>query len=173
MRYDLVPDPAMAPTVGLLHAMLEDAHGRLRELVGDMAQEEYDYKGPSGQLNSASQLVRHLVYVDIRWLYRIRGESIPPAVEARFGPFRDEQGRLPASRGRSPAEMLAEYGEVKEQLRAACRGLTDGDLDRRYIVSNGAEVTLRWGLWHLGDHNLFHQGQITWLKSWARGRLAP
>lgn len=173
MRYDLQPDPAMTPLVGILHATIEDAFQRLKELVSDMTQAEYDYKGPSGRSNSSSQLVRHLVYVDIRWLYRIRGEQIPGELEERFGPFRDEHGLLPASRDRSPAEMLREHAEILSELRAACRALTDADLDRRYIVSGGAEVTLRWGLWHIADHSRFHQGHIAWLKSWARGESAP
>jgi uncharacterized damage-inducible protein DinB len=173
MQYDLKPDPGMTPLVGLLHAMVTDAYARLKALVSDMTQAEYDYKGPSGRMNSTSQLVRHLVFVDIRWLYRIRGEQIPPELEARFGPFRDEQGRLPASQGRSPGEMLAEYEEVLAQLRSACLGLTDDDLNRRYVVSGGAEVTLRWGLWHMADHSIFHQGHIAWLKRWARGEATP
>jgi hypothetical protein len=73
MLFDLRPNNKMDHIVGLLHATVTDTYLRLKELVRDMTQEEIDYKGPNGDLNSTAQLLRHLAVVDLHWVYRLIG----------------------------------------------------------------------------------------------------
>jgi uncharacterized damage-inducible protein DinB len=76
MLFDLRPNNKMDHIIGLLHATVSDTYLRLKELVRDMTQEEIDYKGPNGDLNSTAQLLRHLAVVDLHWVYRLKGEPV-------------------------------------------------------------------------------------------------
>lgn len=77
MFYDLIGEPKMDPVVGILYSMVEGNYKRLKSIVAGMVQEELDYRGPNPKYNSTAQLLRHLAYVDLNWVYRIKGEVIP------------------------------------------------------------------------------------------------
>ncbi|OYD07978.1 DinB family protein [Paludifilum halophilum] len=168
MRFDLHPDERMAPTVGLLHAAVKDTYQRLKRLVEDMNQEEIDDRGPFGDQNSTGQLLRHLAVVDLHWVYRIKGEPVPAHLKDVYGPMKDDQGRLPLVSGIALEELLSRYDRVQEMFREACLGLSDADLARKVPYENGADATLRWGIWHIADHSRYHQAQIAWLKKRKR-----
>jgi uncharacterized damage-inducible protein DinB len=170
VSYDLTPDPQMTPLVGMLHATVIDSFQRLRRVLTGVTQAELDFHGPDGTCNSISQMIRHLILIDLRWAYRFRSEPLPANALDRFGPFRDPSGRLPLAAGRPTEDLIAEYEWVLEQLRLSLVSLTDTDLTRRVMVDGGVEATFRWGIWHMADHSRFHQGHINWLIAWVRSQ---
>lgn len=73
MLYDLKGGANMAPMVGILYSAVKENFQRLQSITNGMLQEEVDYKGPDNNFNSTAQLIRHLMYVDLNWVYRIKG----------------------------------------------------------------------------------------------------
>ncbi|MDQ0229135.1 hypothetical protein J2S19_000385 [Metabacillus malikii] len=63
---------------------------------------------------------------------------------------------------------MSEYDVVLTMLTDICEQLTDADLDK--IVHFGHEhekqATIHWGLWHMADHNRYHQAHINQLRKW-------
>ncbi|NGZ75629.1 DUF2785 domain-containing protein [Saccharibacillus alkalitolerans] len=165
--YDFTVDSALTPAVGMLYAMIEYNLRRLERLAGGMSAEQLDFL-PDGGSNSAAQLLRHLAVTELYWVYRLQSLPYPPEALAEFGPMYDESGRLPAVSGRSAAELLGECRAVHERLHRVCLGLSDEDLQRQVPYEKGASATVRWGIWHVGDHCRHHYAQIAALKKAAK-----
>ena len=77
MFYDLQGEENMSTIVGMLYGAVKENSQRLKSISEGMSQEEIDYKGPGNQFNSAAQLIKHIMYVDLNWVYRIKGEALP------------------------------------------------------------------------------------------------
>ncbi|WP_091157102.1 DinB family protein [Paenibacillus sp. 453mf] len=66
----------MSPIVGMLYLAVEENCERLRQISQGMTLDELDYRGPSNYYNSAAQLIKHLMYVDLNWVYRFKGQAL-------------------------------------------------------------------------------------------------
>lgn len=168
MVFDLSGEKHMAPMVGLLYGAVKENHQRLISITRGMTLDELEYQGPAGKFNSTAQLINHLTYVDIHWVYRIKGEVLPSYLEDSYGPARDSRGNIPLVQGFSLHTLLSHYEQVISELADVCVQLTDQDLTA--IVSFGHEdekqATIRWGLWHIADHSRYHQANINLLRRW-------
>jgi len=133
-----------------------------------MPQEEVDYKGPNGNYNSTAQLIRHLLYVDLNWVYRLKREPLPDALREQYGPMIDETNKLPMIKGKSIHKLMSEYQAVIKMLEDTCEQLTDSDLKQvvNFGHHNEKQATIRWGLWHIADHSRYHQAHINLLRKW-------
>ncbi|MDP4095401.1 DinB family protein [Paenibacillus sp. P96] len=169
--FDLAPQQGMTPVIGMLHAAVEDTYHRLQATCAGLSEEELYYKGPNGSLNSIAQLLKHLAVVDLHWVYRLRGESVPDELVQQFGPMATEEGRLPEIEGVPLEDLFSQYDRVQDMFRQACLILTDEDLERKVPYENGAEATVRWGIWHIADHSRYHQAHMAWLKKMCRTGL--
>lgn len=161
---DFQEEEGMDATVGLLHAMVRNNYERLKSIVKDMDQEEIVFKGESGKSNSTGQLLRHLSYVDLHWTFRIKNKPIPEEFELQYGPELDQKGRLPDFQSASVEEMLLQYDQVQEMFKDVCLNLEDYDLTNKVPYEDGLTTTIRWGIWHIADHNRYHQAHINLLK---------
>lgn len=170
MLHDLPGEIGMTPTVGLLFSAVQENVRRLQSITAGMSQEELDYRGPDEKYNSTAQLMRHLMIVDLHWVYRIKSQPLTPPLQAQYGPMIDEHGRIPMVSGMCWHALMDQYEEVLRMLREACAQLTDDDLTRvvAFGHENEKEATLRWGIWHIADHNRYHQAQINQLRKWHR-----
>lgn len=83
MLKDLQTKNNMDSIVALFFAMVEENYLRLRSIVKNITNEELNYKGPVNQSNSIAQLIKHLAYVDLKWVYRIKNEPIPVSLEKK------------------------------------------------------------------------------------------
>ncbi|WP_433617094.1 DinB family protein [Paenibacillus cellulositrophicus] len=137
MLYDLKGGANMAPMVGTLYSAVKENIQRLQSITNGMLQEEMDYKGPDNKFNSTAQLIRHLMYVDLNWVYRIKGLPLPQSLQKQYGP------------------MIQ---------------LTDADLEKTVTFGheNEKQATIRWGIWHMADHNRYHQAHINLLRKWYK-----
>lgn len=140
----------MEPIVGMLYTMVESNYQRFKSIVAGMDQEELEFKGPSQNYNSSAQLLRHLMCVDLNWVYRIKGKLIPKELEKKYGPMLDENNQLPQVKGISLEFLLNEYDYVLNQP----------------VEYDGNEATIQWGIWHIADHNRYHQAHINQLRKW-------
>lgn len=52
--------------------------------------------------------------------------------------------------------LISDYEGVIKMLIDACADLTDTDLNQVVTFGHGNEkqATMRWGLWHMADHEL-------------------
>jgi uncharacterized damage-inducible protein DinB len=145
---------------------LENAFRRLTNLVTGMDQAAVDYRGSGGDVNSAAMLIAHLAAVDLEYLYLIIGTKAPQELLDYVGPYEDEQGRIPPFAGRSASEMLAHYGRIIDLVREYVQTLTDADAVREVRVPWWPQpATVRYVLWHMAGHSMFHQGQIARLQA--------
>lgn len=157
--------PGLPPALAAAYGLVEDGFRRLRNLVKGMSAEELEYLGAGGNRNSTATLLLHLALTDLEYLHCIRGEPIPADLAARFGPYHTGEGHLPPVTGRSVEELLAQYAEVIELGRAYMADLTDADSERPVKVEWWSQpATVRFVLWHMAGHSMFHQGQIQRLR---------
>ncbi|MGG4554596.1 DinB family protein [Paenibacillus sp. FSL W8-0186] len=170
MLYDLQGELTMSPIVGILYSAVKENNQRLQLITEGMPQEEVDYKGPNNKFNSTAQIIKHLMYVDLNWVYRIKGEPLPQSLKEQYGPMIDEKGRLPMIQGTPLMTLLSNYKGIISMLEDVCKELDDADLGK--IVTFGHEneksATIRWGIWHIADHSRYHQAHINQLRTWYR-----
>lgn len=170
MFYDLQGQPNMSPVVGMLFSAVKENNQRLKLITEGITQDEVDYKGPDNSYNNIAQLIRHLLYVDLNWVYRIKGESLPHHVKEQYGPMIDRNNRLPMIMGMSVSTLMSDYEDVIKLLEDTCTQLTDRDLDKvvHFGHENEKQATIKWGLWHIADHSRYHQAQINQLRKWYK-----
>ncbi|MFC9708172.1 DinB family protein [Paenibacillus sp. NPDC056933] len=168
MLYDIKGEANMSPVVGLLYAAVKENSQRLQRITDGMSLEEIDYKGPNNNFNSTAQLIKHITYVDLNWVYRINGLPLPQALKEQHGPMIDENGRLPMVQRISLCTLMSTYEGVITMLKDACAQLTDDDLARivTFGHKNEKQATIRWGIWHIADHSRYHQAHINQLRRW-------
>ncbi|UHA73773.1 DinB family protein [Paenibacillus sp. 481] len=168
MLHDLQGEANMSSIVGMLYSAVKENSQRLQLITHGMLQEEVDYKGLNNNFNSTAQLIKHIMYVDLNWVYRIKGQPLPQSLKEQYGPMIDENNRLPMVKGMSLNTLMSNYEGVLGMLRDSCTQLTDTDLDNIVIFGheNEKQATIRWGLWHMADHSRYHQAQINQLRKW-------
>jgi len=168
--YDLKRNENMSEIVGILFSAIKENNQRLKSITKDMSLDEVDYKGPNNNYNSTAQLIRHLLYIDLNWVYRIKGIPLPNSLEKQYGPMLDEKGKLPMIKGKTITSLISEYEDVIKLLEDLCVGLTDEDLGQitRFGHNNEKTATIRWGLWHIADHSRYHQAHINQLRKWYK-----
>ncbi|CAM4481030.1 putative damage-inducible protein DinB [Paenibacillus endophyticus] len=76
MLYDLRGEEHMSPIVGILYSAVKENSQRLHLITEGMSQKEVDYKGPNHNFNSTAQLIKHIMYVDLNWAYRMKGQPL-------------------------------------------------------------------------------------------------
>ncbi len=99
MIYDLKGEASMSPIVGILFSAVKENIERLQSITEGMSQEEVDYKGPNNKDNSTAQLIKHLTYVDLNWVYRIKDQPLPLSLKEEYGPMIDANNKLPMIEG--------------------------------------------------------------------------
>ncbi|EOP53244.1 MULTISPECIES: DinB family protein [Bacillus] len=165
---DLYVERDMNPHVAVLYATVSDTFKRLRGLVKDVGKEELHYKGSSNDENNIGQILQHLAVVDLHWVYRLKGAQVPLSLQEKYGPMLDEKGELPNTTKGSLREIMRDYEDVQNMFYDECMKLTEADLTREVYYEDGETATIRWGIWHIADHNRYHQAHISRLRKLYR-----
>ncbi|GAB6612359.1 MULTISPECIES: DinB family protein [Bacillus] len=168
---DLHLDKNMNPQVAILYAMVTDTYKRLQKLVEGTGEKELSFKGSENIENNIGQLLQHLSVVDLHWVYRLKGEAVPLALENIYGPMLNEVGELPSLRKYTLQQLMQDYEAVQRMLYEECMKLTENDLTREVFYEMGENATIRWGIWHIADHNRYHQAHISQLRKLYRARI--
>lgn len=171
MMKDLHLEKDMNPQVAILYATVTDTFKRLKVLVEGTVEKELSFKGSENNENSIGQLLQHLAVVDLYWVYPFKGEEVPPALENKYGPMLNEVGELPSLRKCTLQELIQDYEVVQKLFYEECMKLTENDLTREVLYEKGEYATIRWGIWHIADHNRYHQAHISQLRKLYRARL--
>lgn len=83
----------------------------------------------------------------------------------------DENNRLPMVKDKSWGLLMTECESLLVMLKEICTELTDNDLDNvvQFGLENEKQATIRWGgIWHMADHNRYHQAHINQLRKWYK-----
>ena len=140
---DLYIDKNMNPQVAILYAMVTDTFKRLQKLVEGTDEKELSFKGTENNENSIGQLLQHLAVVDLHWVYRFKGEDVPPAFENKYGPMLNEVGELPSLRKNTLQELMQDYEAVQKLFYEECMTLTETDLMREVLYEKDETATIR------------------------------
>ncbi|MFZ5824322.1 MAG: DinB family protein [Bacillota bacterium] len=156
----------VAPALSAPLGQVETAFRRLTHLVKDMSQDALDYRGPSGNQNSTAMLIMHLAQVDLTYLHTITGEPVSAELESLYGPYHDENGHIPLVTGVSATDLLSHYRRVIDMVADYLKTKSDDEASRSVTIPWWEQpATVRYVLWHIASHSMFHQGQITRLKA--------
>jgi hypothetical protein len=156
------------PVLGLLVGQLEDAFSRMADGVGRLSQEELEYRGPDGSLNSVATLVLHTAGVYMQYLYdQFLGREVPPAIRETYG-IVDDDAVLPTVTGRTGEELIRLHRQALDRLIAHVSNWTDEDLATPRPFGPRHEATARWALWHCAEHVMLHVGHMIWLLKFHR-----
>ncbi|MFJ8520832.1 DinB family protein [Bacillus cereus] len=161
----------MNPQVAILYATVTDTFKRLQKLVEGIDEKELSFKGSENNENSIGQLLQHLPVVDLHWVYRLKGEAVPLTFENIYGPMLNEVGELPSLRKHTLQQLMQDYEAVQCMLYEECMKLTEHDLTREVFYEKGENATIRWGIWHIADHNRYHQAHISQLRRLFKARI--
>ncbi|PDZ69317.1 DinB family protein [Bacillus paramobilis] len=168
---DLHLEKNMNPQVAILYAMVTDTFKRLQKLVEGTDEKELSFKGSENKENSIGQLLQHLAVVDLYWVYRLKGEAVPRTLNNIYGPMLNEAGELPSLRKQALQQLMQDYEAVQHMFYEECMKLTEADLTREVFYEKGENATIRWGIWHIADHNRYHQAHISQLRKLYRTRI--
>ncbi|MES5939119.1 MULTISPECIES: DinB family protein [unclassified Bacillus cereus group] len=168
---DLHLEKNMNPQVAILYAMVTDTFKRLQKLVEGIDEKELSFEKSENIEKNIGQLLQHLAVVDLHWVYRLKGEAVPLALEIEYGPMLNEIGELPSLREKTLEQLMQDYEAVQYMLYEECMKLTENDLTREVFYEKGENATIRWGIWHIADHNRYHQAHISRLRKLYRARI--
>jgi hypothetical protein len=103
-------------------------------------------------------------------VFRLKGEEVPWTLEIKYGPVLNEVVELPSLRKHTLQKLMQDYEAVQNMFYAECMKLTENDLLREVFYEKGDKATIRWGIWHIADHNRYHQAHISQLRKLYRTR---
>jgi uncharacterized damage-inducible protein DinB len=166
-RLVLAPVEGLTPGIGFYLSGMNEIREQLREAVQDMTDEQLARRAVA-EAHSIGALLLHIGEAEWWWTQCVlSGHDLTE--EDRQQPFWDvllDADKF-ARQGYSARYCLDEIDDIRGQTRRRLASHSDDDLDRLYSYTRGdrsMEVSLRWMLHHLADHEAQHKGQILMLK---------
>ena len=153
-----------APEVGVWLAALSDCRARtLKALVG-MQYDEMDWKGPVSR-NTIGTLLYHIAAIELDWLHSeiLERECPGDFVRGSRRNVRDSEGNLAIVSGDSVQQHEERFSYVRNKLVGALSVMSPSEFERvRHLQPY--DVTPRWVVHHLLQHEAEHRGQIAILR---------
>lgn len=171
-KRSLKPVSGFSGELAVYLGSFEEFRKRLRKTVSDLTIEELTIRAfPNA--HQIGNLILHLGEAEASWIWRIVAGKELSEEEKRFTHWCDTTERDFAEKGYSASECLERIDKISQRSREVLSKFTDNDLDKffGYNRDDGTrvEVTLRWVLVHLLDHDSIHHGQILMLRRILRG----
>jgi uncharacterized damage-inducible protein DinB len=166
------PAAGFSGELALYLGSLEEVRNRLRETAADLTAEELTRRAfPSA--HQIGNLILHLGEAEAGWIWRnITGKEIDEDAKKQVH-WCDTTERDFAEKAYSAQECLDRIDAISARSREILATFTDADLDKFFGFNRDdgtrIEVTLRWVLVHLLDHEAVHRGQISMLIRLLRG----
>jgi uncharacterized damage-inducible protein DinB len=166
-RHSLSPADGVTPGIGFCLSGMDEVRDQLREAVVGLTDEQIARRAVRGA-HSIGALVMHIGEAEWVWMQCvISGHELTD--EDRRQPFWDVlvDADAFALRGYSAQYCLDVIDAIRAETRRLLASFGEDDLDRIYSHTRDGrtrEVSLRWVLHHLTDHEAQHKGQILMLK---------
>lgn len=170
-RRDITPVEAFSGEIAGYLNGLQDVRKRLRIVVSDLTNEELAGRA-FPEAHQIGNLILHIGEAEASWIHqRIAGKDLDEQQKKQVH-WNDTTERDYAEKNYSAQECLARLDEISRRSREILVRFSDADLDRIFSFERQGktmEVSLRWVLIHLIDHEAVHRGQISMLKRLLRG----
>jgi uncharacterized damage-inducible protein DinB len=167
VRRTLDSIPGFSKDVGFYLSGMEEVREQLREAVAEMSADQIGRPIVPGA-HSIAALVLHIGEAEWHWMRCvISGEKVTD--EIRQAPYWDVL-KDPAGfsqKSYSAEFCLNEIKKIRQQTYETLATFDDSQLDRVFTYERRGEtqeLSLRWILHHLIDHEAQHKGQILMLK---------
>ncbi|MHA2091930.1 MAG: DinB family protein [Candidatus Kariarchaeaceae archaeon] len=163
MVVQLQQNKNLDPKVGFILSGLRETREILLKTIKDFSQEELDYTPHTRRFESIATLLFHIAAVEFSWIMEdINGKEMKEeewklAFALRDSVNEDQVKDKPLS------FYLSKLQEVRSEIETWIKGIRDGDL-ARVVEIGGDKFTVEWILYHVGEHELTHIGQIRLLK---------
>lgn len=162
-----------APEVGIWLAALSDCRARtLKALVG-MQYDEMDWICPLSR-NTIGTLLYHIAAIELDWLYSEILERECPGDFRTWFPHdvRDSEGNLASVAGDSAQQHEERLSYVRNKLVGTLSVMSLSEFGRvRHLQPY--DVTPRWVVHHLLQHEAAHRGQIAILRHQFKDSEVP
>jgi uncharacterized damage-inducible protein DinB len=167
----LEPVEGFSREIGFYLNSWEMLRAELREIVSDLSDEELASRISPGA-HQIGGLILHIGEAESGWIHAIIAGKELDEEAKKFAHWYDTTETDFAEKGYSARDCIERVDKIGELSREILAKFTDEDLERLfgYERSSGerAEVSLRWVLHHLIDHEANHKGQISMLKRLLR-----
>lgn len=167
----LEPVAGFSREIGFYLSEWEKTRAELREIAADLSNEELSQR-LMPQAHQIGALILHLGESEAGWIHAIIAGKELNDEEKRFVHWCDTTETDFAEKDYSAHDCIEKIDKISEMSRAILAKFADDDLERLfgYERSSGeqVEVSLRWVLHHLIDHEANHKGQISMLKRMLR-----
>jgi uncharacterized damage-inducible protein DinB len=166
-RMVLSPAEGVHPGIGFYLSGMDEVREQLREAVAGMSDEKIARRAIP-QAHCIGALVLHIGEAEWWWMQCVvYGHELTD--EDRRKPYWDVllEPDAFARRGYSAQYCLDVIGDIRQETRRLLASFSEDDLERLHSHTRGErtiEVSLRWVLHHLVDHEAQHKGQILMLK---------
>lgn len=153
--------------IGFYLSSLTDVREQLREALAGMSDEQIARRAVAGA-HPIGALVLHIGEAEWWWIQCVvagRKMSDDDRRISHWDVLDDPDGF--AAKGYSGAYCLDAVDGIRQRTREHLASFTDDDLDRLFVYEKRGktvEVSLRWVLHHLMDHEAQHKGQLLMLK---------
>jgi uncharacterized damage-inducible protein DinB len=166
----LIPASGFSPEIGFYLSAWEKVRAGLRETVCDLSVEELSRRVLPGA-HQIGALILHLGESEAGWIHSIIAERELDEREKKFVHWYDTTETDFAEKGYGAQNCIERIDEISRMSRRILLQFGDDDLEKLFGYDRDGrriEVSLRWILCHLLEHEAHHNGQISMLKRLLR-----
>ena len=166
----LEPVTGFSREIGFYLSAWEKTRAELREIVSDLSKEELS-KRILPDAHQIGGLLLHLGEAEAGWIHSIIDGKELNEEEKKFVHWYDTTETDFAEKDYSAQDCVERIDEISRMSRKILAKLGDEHLEKLFGYDrNGkqVEVSLRWVLCHLIDHEANHKGQISMMKRLLR-----
>lgn len=167
----LEPLEGFSREIGFYLSAWEKTRAELREIAADLSNEELSQR-LTPKAHQIGALILHLGESEAGWIHQIIAGKELDEEAKKFVHWCDTTETDFAEKGYSARDCIERIDKISEMSREILAKFADEDLERLfgYQRSSGehVEVSLRWVLHHLIDHEAHHKGQISLMKRLLR-----
>jgi uncharacterized damage-inducible protein DinB len=164
------PIPGFSRDIGYYLASFQFGRAQTKELLLDLTNEEIARRFLP-ELHSIGAIALHLGECEYWYFQTIAMEKEMTDEGQKLSHFCDAM-ETDHDKGLSAEYLINTLDTISEMNREFLAGLKDDDLDKfhpRNDVEPARELSLRWMLQLLIDHEAHHRGQISMIKRLIRG----
>lgn len=157
----------VAREIGFYLSGMEEVREQVREAIAELTDEQIQRPAISGA-HAIGALVLHIGEAEWYWMQCVVSRHILTEDDRQtsyWDVLKDPNGF--SEKGYSADFCWNEIKRIREQTHTTLASFSDSELDRRFSFERGGhdyELSLRWILHHLIDHEAQHKGQILMLK---------
>ncbi len=166
----LEPLAGVSKDIGFYLSGMEEIRAQLRKSVSDLIAEELARR-ITPNAHQIGALILHLGETESWWIHSIVAEKELDEEAKKFAHWDDTTETDFAEKGYRAKVCIERIDEISRMSREILAEFGDEDLEKLFGFDEKdkrIEVSLRWVLHHLLDHEAPHKGQIMMLKRLLR-----